>query len=119
MKAQFATIEAGIAFALIVSAISFAASLVNSSTAALSAQSESRSESIAAYDILNAVGNNYTYNSCLAQANGSAPCVSAMEQSFETIFQLSRLQISGQGGDCSSVGIIGTNASETVCVSFA
>ena len=61
MKAQFATIEAGIALVLVVSAIGFVSSIVNSSTASLEAQSAGLQSRIALYDVINALEHNATY----------------------------------------------------------
>ncbi len=123
MKAQFATVEAGIALALVVSAVGFASSLVNSSTANLASQSASLQRSIAVYDIFNALRQNSTYNSCVLQLydGGQAACVSGIEQNLSAIFGIGGISIGiGQGGSaCSSVPLAGANSTAEVCVSFA
>ena len=123
MKAQFATVEAGIALALVVSAVGFASSLINSSTANFASQSTSLQRSIAAYDIFNALERNSTYNTCVLQLynGGQTGCMAGIEQSISVIFGIGSISIGvGQGGaTCSSVPLAGANSTAEVCVSFA
>ncbi|MDE1854921.1 MAG: hypothetical protein KGH57_01200 [Candidatus Micrarchaeota archaeon] len=123
MKAQFATIEAGIAFAAVISAITFASGIVNSSTAGLAAQSASLQRGIAIYDIFNALQRNATYNDCVLQLydGGQTGCMAGIEQNLSAIFGIGSISIGiGQNGTaCSSVPLAGANSTAEVCVSFA
>jgi uncharacterized ion transporter superfamily protein YfcC len=125
MKAQFATIEAGIALVLVASAVGFASSLVNSSTASLASQSASLQKSIAVYDIFNALERNATYNACIAQLylGNQTGCVAGAERYFDSVFGMNGIGIligeQGAGDACATIPLSDANATAEVCISFA
>ncbi|MDE1873537.1 MAG: hypothetical protein KGI04_00230 [Candidatus Micrarchaeota archaeon] len=113
MKAQFATIEAGLAFVLIVSAVTLASSWVNSATANMDAQEASLRNSIALYDIVRAIGQNATYAECVLQQG----CLPAMEQNLTEIFGTGSISVGPyetQSGICAQARA--ANQTLYVCV---
>lgn len=127
MKAQFATIEAGMALAMIASAIAFVSTWSNSSTAGLDAQSASLQRSVAIYDIFNALERNATYNVCVSQLylGNETGCLGGIEGFFAGIFGMTSVRIGMAGassseqnstGACASMRLQAANATASVCV---
>ncbi len=127
MRAQFATIEAGVSLVLIASAISFASAWTAYATAEAYAQSASLRRSMALYDILNALGRNATYNDCISLLYlGDGSCAGSMQSGFAQIFEaksvavglvLSTQPAQDSTGACTSMRLYLANVTANVCAS--
>lgn len=127
MRAQFATIEALISLAIVLSASTFVAQSISMNAANIYSESERLRASVAAYDLIGQIEGNFSTRTCIASlGNVTGACASNLlnlyEKAYGMHFSLAvagiRLgdAVSGGATECVRMNLSGDDGSEAVCV---
>ncbi len=127
MKAQFATIEATLSFAVIAVAAIFVSQQIGAANRSFQAEESRLAQAAAIYDIANEFERNISANYCLASyLSQDSVCMSSLVSNYEKVYGLATIAISGNmtaassapenGTACFEVYLQAENSTGSVCI---